>query len=95
MEIERVSGVVDAHFFSSAYEALSRRESIEFKPKLNQEVGVTYDLFGIEVSEEKVRQYEDKGFLEVSDEVALPVCPICGEVRLTIFLLFPAYIGLH
>lgn len=89
LEVKRFPGVVDAHFFSSVYELLSRGESVEFKPRLNQEIGVTYDLLDIEVSVEKVRQYEDKGFLEVSDEVAFPSCPTCGEVRLTAFFLCP------
>jgi len=89
VEVGRFSGLADTHFFSSIYKLLSRREEVEFRPRLNPEVGVTYDFFGIEVPAEKARLYWEKDFLEVSDEVAFPACPKCWDVRLTILLLCP------
>ncbi len=88
-KIEGSFNILDAHFFSSAYKALSRGEVAEFKPKIKQESGITYDLFGIEVPEERLRYYRERGFLEVVDEVSLPTCPICGEVSLHPLLLCP------
>ncbi len=81
--------ILDAHFFSYAYKALSQGKVVEFKPKIKQETGITYDFFGIEVPEERLQYYRERGFLEVSDEISLPVCPICGEVCLHPLLLCP------
>lgn len=79
----------DKHFFISAYKALSENRLVEFKPKIRQELGVVYDLFGLEVSVEKIKYYLDKGYIEVVRDVSLPVCHVCEDVCLKPLLACP------
>lgn len=83
------SRAIDTHFLSSVYDALKRGEQIEFRPKLRQDVGIVYDIFGVELQEDKVRTYYDRGLIEVVGDVSFPSCPVCGNLCLHIFLLCP------
>ncbi|MEM4718692.1 MAG: hypothetical protein QW330_01360 [Nitrososphaerota archaeon] len=80
---------VDVHFFSSLYEVLRKGELVEFKPSIRQGVGVVYELFGIEVPEEKIRVYHERGLMEVAREVSFPSCAVCGTTCLHIALKCP------
>ena len=89
LELKKLESPLDTHFFSSAYEALLKGEPIELRPRLKHGAGITYDFFGIDVPEEKLRYYLERGFLEVAGEVAFPACPVCGEVRLNLKIRCP------
>ena len=80
---------LDKHFFTSAYKALSENRTVEFKPKVRQELGVVYDLFDVEVSIEKLKYYLDKGYIEVAGEISIPACHICENVCLQLLLVCP------
>ena len=88
-EIKGSFDVLVHHFLSSARHAFSEDKPVEFRPRINQEADVTYDVFGIEVPEEKLRHYLEYGFLEIIDEVSMPICPICGDTRFHPLLLCP------
>lgn len=88
-EISRWRGFLDKHFFSSAYRALSENRDVEFKPEIRQGLGVVYDLFGIEVPEEEMRYYLERGYIEVVRDVSLPACSICGDVCIRPWLACP------
>jgi hypothetical protein len=81
--------LIDAHFFSSLYDALRRGELVEFRPKIRQGMGIVYELFGIEVPEERARAYHERGLLDVAGEVSFPSCAICGTVCLHVVLKCP------
>ncbi|MCS7132991.1 MAG: hypothetical protein NZ918_04670 [Aigarchaeota archaeon] len=88
-KVGRSISILDSHFFSSAYRALSEGRVVEFRPIIKSESGITYDVFGIDAPEERLRYYLDRGFLEIVDEISLPICPVCGEVCLHPLLLCP------
>ncbi|MEN2975171.1 MAG: hypothetical protein ABDH32_06310 [Candidatus Caldarchaeales archaeon] len=79
----------DTHFLSSVYSILKRGGKVEFRPKIRQETGIVYDLFGVEIQEDKIRNYLDRGLIEVIGEVSFPSCPICGDICLHVFLACP------
>lgn len=81
---------IDKHFFTSVYKALTENSIVEFKPKIKQEFGVVYDLFGIEVPQEKMKYYLDKGYVEVSGDISIPACHICEDVCLRPLIVCPA-----
>ncbi len=80
---------IDTHFLSSIYKALLKGEEVEFRPKIRQGVGIVYDLFGIEVSIDKLKNFYDRGLIEVAGEISFPSCPICGDTCLHLFLACP------
>ncbi|MCS7125716.1 MAG: hypothetical protein NZ929_02240 [Aigarchaeota archaeon] len=80
---------IDTHFLSSVYHALRRNEHVEFKPRIRQDVGIVYDVFGVDVPEDKLKIYYDRGLIEIVGEVSFPSCPICGDTCLHIFLVCP------
>jgi hypothetical protein len=81
--------LIDAHFFSSLYDALRRGEPVEFRPRIRQGMGIVYELFGIEVPEEKMRAYYERGLLEATGEISFPSCAVCGTVCLHVVLKCP------
>lgn len=88
-KVGRSISVLDSHFFSSAYLALSEGRVVEFRPIIKSESGITYDVFGIDAPEERLRYYLDRGFLEIVDEISLPICHVCSEACLHPLLLCP------
>jgi len=88
-EISYWTGSLDKHFFSSAYRALSENRDVEFKPEIRQGLGVVYDLFGIEIPEEKMRYYLERGYMEVVRDISIPACNICGDVCIRPWLVCP------
>jgi len=80
---------LDKHFFSSAYRATTENRDVEFKPEIRQGLGVVYDLFGIEVPEEKMKYYLERGYIEVVKDVSLPACNICEDVCIRPLIVCP------
>lgn len=81
--------LVDVHLFSSLYDALHRGEPVEFRPRIRQGIGIIYELFGIEVPEERARAYYERGLLEVAGEISFPLCTVCRTVCLHVVLKCP------
>jgi rubrerythrin len=81
--------LIDVHFFSSLYDALRRGELVEFRPRIRQGMGIVYELFDIEVPEERARAYYERGLLEVAGEVSFPSCTVCGTACLHVVLKCP------
>ncbi len=61
----------------------------EIRPHYVRGIGIVYDIGELTIREDKIQSLIRRGFFRIKDYIAFPICPVCGDIDLSLNVYCP------